>query len=241
MTYDYDINRGWWKTVEPTDDDNVRGMGITFNDVARAKRFATVLGRMAEATLKHGRPVLESVLIQASGDYLRMVASDGFVLSVVEINLGMNERVRGLGALSEPALFTRRDIQAIARTLKKSRSLDDPTLYITPTGEGQRVLSMDVLTQPSVLVTEQPGIYPNWQQLVPEAVGISPFALNPYYLTQAGRLFSALGLDARFMYGEAEQQVLIEGYGEDCRALAVIMPMYVGMEQYAEEEINGSG
>ena len=227
-----DVDRTWWKEAQPTDDDNELNMVCTFTNGHRAKNFATVLQRMAEVTAQDGRNI-DNVLIQGSGNHLRLVSSDGFALGVVEINLGMDERLQGLGAFSKPALFSRKDIEAVARTLKKSRVRDDSTLYLTRNSEGRRVLTVDVPSQPAVTAIEQLGDYPDWQILVPGDVGIKPFAIASRYLSWAGRLFESLHVEARFMYGEAVQPVLIEGYGQNCRGLAVIMPMYIGMDSYA--------
>ena len=230
-----DVGRTWWKEVQPVTTESADQLRYTFHDGYDAKNMGKILTVLSEATAKEGegRPVLTSIQVQASGDTLILAASNGYALGVVQIDL--NEHATGLNMLSEPALFASKDVLALGRLLKRSKVRDATTsLAVATNRKGKRELTAQGEGREPVFAVEQPGDYPDWRILVPEHVGLVPTAVDGGYLAWAGRLFAAFDAPARIVSAETcSEPALIEGYGQNCRGLAVIMPMYIGMDSYA--------
>ncbi|MBX5468595.1 MAG: DNA polymerase III subunit beta [Thermoleophilaceae bacterium] len=122
-----------------------------------AAAFVDTVGRVARAASRdETRPHLTGVLVSASGQELRMVATDSYRLSVKETKLG--EPVQGELEANVPA----RTLQELARVASSSGAEEIGISAL----DNQVVFSLGDVTVSSRLVE---GRFPNYRQLVPES------------------------------------------------------------------------
>jgi DNA polymerase-3 subunit beta len=123
-----------------------------------AEAFVATVERVARSASKdETRPVLTGILISAVGSELRMVATDSYRLSVKRTSL--EEPLAGELEANVPA----RALQELARIAQQSQS----TELAASVGQSQVVFELDGVVLSSRLID---GQFPNYRQLIPEAV-----------------------------------------------------------------------
>jgi DNA polymerase-3 subunit beta len=123
-----------------------------------AAAFVETVERVARSASKdETRPVLTGILISAAASELRMVATDSYRLSVKRTSL--EEPLTGELEANVPA----RALQELARIAQQSQS----TELAASVGQNQIVFELDGVILSSRLID---GQFPNYRQLIPEAV-----------------------------------------------------------------------
>jgi DNA polymerase III subunit beta len=134
---------------EPADDSRVR---------LPAAAFVETITRVARsASRDETRPVLTGILISASGQELRMVATDSYRLSVKETAL--EQALDGTLEANVPA----RALQELAR-IEQQTNADSVAVSV---GQNQAVFELGGVVLSSRLID---GQFPNYRQLLPESV-----------------------------------------------------------------------
>jgi DNA polymerase-3 subunit beta len=123
-----------------------------------AQAFADTVGKVARsASRDETRPVLTGILVSASGQELRMVATDSYRLSVMETTL--EAPLPGSFEANVPA----RALQELARIAQHVAAEE----LAVSVGSNQAVFELDGVVLSSRLID---GQFPNYRQLLPEAV-----------------------------------------------------------------------
>jgi len=126
--------------------------------VLPAQPFVGTVARVARsASRDETRPVLTGILMSASGQELRMVATDSYRLSVKETKL--ETPLQGSLEANVPA----RALQELARIAQQTES----TELAVSVGRNQAVFELDGVVLSSRLID---GQFPNYRQLLPESV-----------------------------------------------------------------------
>jgi len=126
--------------------------------VLPAQPFVGTVARVARsASRDETRPVLTGILMSASGQELRMVATDSYRLSVKETKL--ETPLQGSLEANVPA----RALQELARIAQQTES----TELAVSVGQNQAVFELDGVVLSSRLID---GQFPNYRQLLPESV-----------------------------------------------------------------------
>ena len=222
----------WWAQVRNIPDPEPSLASITFNSGKEARRFATVLQRVVDATAKEeSRPVLNCVEVQTVGG-LRLVAADGFRLGVAEYRPGLRDAENKVSdILARPVLFDKTDVLAISKVLRSTLAKGRATLEVRRDGE-QRTLIATNDKGETATASEQPGTFPNWRQLIPTELETEAAALNAWYLQWAGRFCEALNDDsgaARIINLHPTKPARIDAISDEYRGIAVVMPMFVDL------------
>ncbi len=146
-----------------------------------AEAFVETVSRVARsASRDETRPVLTGILMSASGQELRMVATDSYRLSVKQTTL--QEPLQGSIEANVPA----RALQELARIAQTAPS-DSLAVSV---GQNQVVFEMGELVLSSRLID---GQFPNYRQLLPESVE-HELRLASAELTDVVRRISLLAL-----------------------------------------------
>ena len=162
-----------------------------------AAAFVETINRVARsASRDETRPILTGILVSASGEELRMVATDSYRLSVKETHLGA--ALEGGFEANVPA----RALQELAR-IAQSATADSLTVSVR---SNQIVFEIggDVLS--SRLID---GQFPNYRQLLPEAYE-HELTLGSGELTEVVRRISLMAqknAPLRLAFGEGELTV----------------------------------
>lgn len=123
-----------------------------------AAAFVETVERVARSASKdETRPVLTGILISAAGSELKMVATDSYRLSVKRTML--ERELSGNLEVNVPA----RALQELARIAGQSQSAE----LSASVGQNQVVFVLDGVVLSSRLID---GQFPNYRQLIPEAV-----------------------------------------------------------------------
>lgn len=123
-----------------------------------AEAFVETIARVARsASRDETRPVLTGILISASGQELRMVATDSYRLSVKQTAL--EQPLQGSLEANVPA----RALQELARIAQQAPA---DTLAVS-VGQNQAVFELGDVVLSSRLID---GQFPNYRQLLPESV-----------------------------------------------------------------------
>jgi DNA polymerase-3 subunit beta len=117
----------------------------------------TVLRVARSASRDETRPVLTGILISASGQELRMVATDSYRLSVKETSLA--EPLQGTLEANVPA-------RALNELVRIAQQTEGESLSVS-VGQNQVVFELDDTILSSRLID---GQFPNYRQLLPESV-----------------------------------------------------------------------
>jgi DNA polymerase-3 subunit beta len=126
--------------------------------VLPAEAFVQTISRVARsASRDETRPVLTGILMSASGQELRMVATDSYRLSVKETRL--EQALQGSLEANIPA----RALQELVRIAQQSPS---ETIAVS-VGQNQAVFELGEIVLSSRLID---GQFPNYRQLLPESV-----------------------------------------------------------------------
>jgi DNA polymerase III subunit beta len=126
--------------------------------VVPAEAFVQTIGRVARsASRDETRPVLTGILMSASGQELRMVATDSYRLSVKETTL--ESPLEGSLEANVPA----RALQELVRIAQQAPT---ETLSVS-VGQNQVVFELGEVLLSSRLID---GQFPNYRQLLPETV-----------------------------------------------------------------------
>ncbi|HEX4437530.1 MAG TPA: DNA polymerase III subunit beta [Solirubrobacteraceae bacterium] len=126
--------------------------------VLPAAAFVETISRVARsASRDETRPVLTGILISASGQELRMVATDSYRLSVKETALA--EPIQGTLEANVPA----RALQELARIEQQAGA---ETVAVS-VGQNQAIFELGDVVLSSRLID---GQFPNYRQLLPETV-----------------------------------------------------------------------
>jgi DNA polymerase-3 subunit beta len=125
-----------------------------------AEAFVQTISRVARsASRDETRPVLTGILMSASGQELRMVATDSYRLSVKQTAL--QEPLQGSLEANVPA----RALQELARIAQQGEN-DNDSLAVS-VGQNQVVFELGDIVLSSRLID---GQFPNYRQLLPESV-----------------------------------------------------------------------
>ena len=153
---------------------------------ASAKRYASIMTALAAFCSRpsNDRKLLESVQVQTANDCLRLVATDRFLLGIVDLPVE-----DGIGDLLEkPVVFAASDIRRLGSAIRGGK-VHQADLLIDRTDDGRVELASQ---RDNTIVTSVPGAYfPNWPFLVPEVSEPSDFcrvALRPRDIERAGAL-----------------------------------------------------
>jgi len=120
--------------------------------------FAQTVSRVARSASKdETRPVLTGILMSASGQELRMVATDSYRLSVKETAL--QEPLEGTLEANVPA-------RALAELVRIAQQVGTESLAVS-VGQSQVVFELGEIVLSSRLID---GQFPNYRQLLPESV-----------------------------------------------------------------------
>ncbi len=123
-----------------------------------ADAFVQTIERVARsASRDETRPVLTGILISATGQELRMVATDSYRLSIKRTEL--EAPLHGSLEANVPA----RALQELARIAQQSQSAE----ITAGVGQNQVVFELDGVVLSSRLID---GQFPNYRQLIPESV-----------------------------------------------------------------------
>jgi DNA polymerase-3 subunit beta len=147
--------------------------------VLPAAAFVETISRVARsASRDETRPVLTGILISASGQELRMVATDSYRLSVKETALA--EPIQGSLEANVPA----RALQELARIEQQAGA---ETVAVS-VGQNQAIFELGDVVLSSRLID---GQFPNYRQLLPESVD-HELRLSSAELTEVVRRISLL-------------------------------------------------
>jgi DNA polymerase III subunit beta len=147
--------------------------------VLPAAAFVETISRVARsASRDETRPVLTGILISASGQELRMVATDSYRLSVKETALA--EPIQGSLEANVPA----RALQELARIEQQAGA---ETVAVS-VGQNQAIFELGDIVLSSRLID---GQFPNYRQLLPESVD-HELRLSSAELTEVVRRISLL-------------------------------------------------
>jgi DNA polymerase-3 subunit beta len=159
-----------------------------------ASAFVQTVERVARsASRDETRPVLTGILISATDRELRMVATDSYRLSVKRTSL--EQPLAGELEANVPA----RALQELARIAQQAQS----TELAASVGQNQIVFELDGVVLSSRLID---GQFPNYRQLIPEAVE-HELRLSTAELTDVVRRISLLAqknTPLRLAFGEGE-------------------------------------
>ncbi len=123
-----------------------------------AEAFVQTVTRVARsASRDETRPVLTGILMSASGQELRMVATDSYRLSVKETSL--EKALQGSLEANVPA-------RALAELVRIAQSAQSDSLAVS-VGQSQVVFELGDIVLSSRLID---GQFPNYRQLLPESV-----------------------------------------------------------------------
>ncbi len=123
-----------------------------------AEAFVQTVTRVARsASRDETRPVLTGILMSASGQELRMVATDSYRLSVKETSL--ENALQGSLEANVPA-------RALAELVRIAQSAQSDSLAVS-VGQSQVVFELGDIVLSSRLID---GQFPNYRQLLPESV-----------------------------------------------------------------------
>jgi DNA polymerase-3 subunit beta len=178
-----------------------------------ADAFVQTISRVARsASRDETRPVLTGILISASGQELRMVATDSYRLSVKETALELP--LQGSLEANVPA----RALQELARIAQQSASES----VAVSVGQNQVVFELGDVILSSRLID---GQFPNYRQLLPEAVD-HELRLSSPELTDVVRRISLLAqknAPLRLSFGEGKLTVSAQtpDVGEASEAIPV--------------------
>jgi DNA polymerase-3 subunit beta len=126
--------------------------------VLPAEAFVQTISRVARSASKdETRPILTGILMSASAQELRMVATDSYRLSVKQTQL--QEPLQGTLEANVPA----RALQELVRIAQQAESAE----VAVSVGQNQVVFELDGVTLSSRLLD---GQFPNYRQLLPESV-----------------------------------------------------------------------
>jgi DNA polymerase III subunit beta len=126
--------------------------------VLPADAFVQTISRVARSASKdETRPILTGILMSASEQELRMVATDSYRLSVKQTQL--EAPLQGTLEANVPA----RALQELVRIAQQSEN----TEVAVSVGQNQAVFELDGVTLSSRLLD---GQFPNYRQLLPESV-----------------------------------------------------------------------
>jgi DNA polymerase-3 subunit beta len=181
-----------------------------------AAAFVETINRVARsASRDETRPILTGILVSASGDELRMVATDSYRLSVKETKL--ESPLDGGFEANVPA----RALQELARIVQSVQSTDADTLTVSVRAN-QIVFEIggDVLS--SRLID---GQFPNYRQLLPDAYE-HELTLSSSEITEVVRRISLMAqknapLRLSFSEGELTVSAQTPDVGEAREALPV--------------------
>jgi len=144
-----------------------------------ANAFVETITRVARsASRDETRPVLTGILISASGQELRMVATDSYRLSVKETAL--ESALQGSLEANVPA----RALQELAR-IEQQTGAESITVSV---GQNQAIFELGGIVLSSRLID---GQFPNYRQLLPESVE-HELRLSSAELTEVVRRISLL-------------------------------------------------
>ncbi len=178
-----------------------------------AAPFVETIERVARsASRDETRPHLTGVLVSASGEQLRMVATDSYRLSVKETKLG--SELSGELEANIPA----RTLQELSRAAGSSGA-DEISVFAS---ENQAIFKVGDVTLSSRLVE---GRFPNYQQLLPESYE-HELRLNGPELLEVVRRISLLAqknapLRLSFEEGAVEVSAQTPDVGEASESLPV--------------------
>ncbi len=123
-----------------------------------ARAFVETVTQVARsASRDETRPILTGILVSASGNELRMVATDSYRLSVKETSL--EQQINGSFEANVPA----RALQELARIAQQSDSGE----IAVSVSQNQVVFELDQIVLSSRVID---GQFPNYRQLLPESV-----------------------------------------------------------------------
>jgi DNA polymerase-3 subunit beta len=126
-----------------------------------AEAFVETISRVARsASRDETRPVLTGILMSASGQELRMVATDSYRLSVKQTAL--ESPLQGSLEANIPA----RALQELARIAQQAEQAGNDSLAVS-VGQNQVVFEFGEIVLSSRLID---GQFPNYRQLLPESV-----------------------------------------------------------------------
>lgn len=178
-----------------------------------AAAFVETVGRVARsASRDETRPHLTGVLVSASGQHLRMVATDSYRLSVKETTLG--EELSGEIEANVPA----RTLQELAR-VAAANAAEEIDIVALP---NQVLFRLGDVVLSSRLVE---GRFPNYEQLLPDSFE-HELRLRSHELLEVVRRISLLAqknapLRLRFAEGELEVSAQTPDIGEARESLPV--------------------
>ncbi len=159
-----------------------------------AAAFVETVERVARSASKdETRPVLTGILISATANELRMVATDSYRLSVKRTTL--EHELVGSLEVNVPA----RALQELARIATQTQS----TALSASVGQNQVVFELDGVVLSSRLID---GQFPNYRQLIPETVE-HELRLSTPELTEVVRRISLLAqknTPLKLAFGEGE-------------------------------------
>ncbi len=162
-----------------------------------AAAFVETVERVARSASKdETRPVLTGILISATANELRMVATDSYRLSVKRTTL--EQELTGNLEVNVPA----RALQELARIATQTQS----TELSASVGQNQVVFELDGVVLSSRLID---GQFPNYRQLIPETVE-HELRLSTPELTEVVRRISLLAqknTPLKLAFGEGELTV----------------------------------
>jgi DNA polymerase-3 subunit beta len=123
-----------------------------------SEAFIETVSRVQRSASKdETRPVLTGILMSASGQELRMVATDSYRLSVKET---------ALGAPLQGSLEANVPARALGELVRIAQQADSETLAVS-VGQNQVVFELGEIVLSSRLID---GQFPNYRQLLPESV-----------------------------------------------------------------------
>ena len=181
--------------------------------VLPADAFVQTISRVARsASRDETRPILTGILMSASGQELRMVATDSYRLSVKETAL--EESLQGTLEANVPA----RALQELARI---AQPLESPSIAVS-VGQNQIVFELGNVVLSSRLID---GQFPNYRQLLPETVE-HELRLSSAEFTDVVRRVSLLAqknapLRLSFREGEVTVSAQTPDVGEASEAIPV--------------------
>jgi DNA polymerase III subunit beta len=178
-----------------------------------SQAFVETVERVARSASKdETRPVLTGILISASGQELRMVATDSYRLSVKRTVL--DAPLQGSLEANVPA----RALQELVRVAQQSQNSE----LTASLGHSQIVFELDGVVLSSRLLE---GQFPNYRQLIPESVE-HELTLSTTELTDVVRRISLLAqkntpLRLAFSDGELKISAQTPDVGEASEAVPV--------------------
>jgi DNA polymerase III subunit beta len=181
--------------------------------VLPAEAFVQTISRVARsASRDETRPILTGILMSASGQELRMVATDSYRLSVKETAL--EESLQGTLEANVPA----RALQELARIAQQVAA---PEVAVS-VGQNQIVFELGDVVLSSRLID---GQFPNYRQLLPESVE-HELRLSSAEFTDVVRRISLLAqknapLRLSFSEGEVTISAQTPDVGEASEAIPV--------------------